>query len=233
MRGTITHEAIEKNVEWDRIERPFVENAFAGLSSRDRNKMRDGVSDQDVSFVRNGVRQYWDMRQHVPFVIIARELQVFNLTAGYAGSFDALVWMVPDDWGSRPLPKGSEITLPWVKAEGGSVDQIVLLDWKTGKGVYTDQVVQAHAYLSAEFVGSDGIVNRRLTDLLLAARRGGLVHIRPNAWAVHLFEYEEEIVRAFFGSVAFARFLAKHPEPFGMFTKTYKGESPEEDESDL
>ena len=131
---------------------------------------------------------------------MAQGTRVVNRT----GSFDALVWMVPDDWGSRPLPKGSEITLPWVKAEGGSVDQIVLLDWKTGKGVYTDQVVQAHAYLSAEFVGSDGIVNRRLTDLLLAARRGGLVHIRPNAWAVHLFEYEEEIVRAFFGSVAFA-----------------------------
>lgn len=229
VRGTITHAAIEGNVAWDRVERPYVEAAFAGLSQRDRTKMKNGVSDQDVSFVRNGVRQYWDMREHVPFVIIARELQVFNLTAGYAGSFDALVWMVPADWGSKPLPKARDITLTWVKEHGGGTGQLVLLDWKTSKGVYTDQVVQAHAYLSAEFVGTDGIIDRRLTDLLLAARIGGLVHIRPNAWAVHLFKYEEATVRAFLGSVAFARFLAANPEPFSIFTTTIKGESPEED----
>jgi hypothetical protein len=234
VRGSMAHHAIEDDADWTRIERPFVVNELAKMvGSGDhaaKARLKKGVSDEDVSFVRNAVRQYWDMRAHVPFVIIAREVQVFNLTAGYAGSFDALAWMLPDDWGDRPIPKASTITLAWVKEHGGGTDQLVLLDWKTSKGVYTDQIVQCHAYLSAEFVGSDGVRDRRLTELLLAAHTGGLVHIRPNAWAVHLFGYTEEVVRAFLGSVAFARFLAKYPEPEPLFTETIKGESQEADE---
>jgi hypothetical protein len=229
IRGTIVHEAIEKNIEWDRIARPYVESAFMNLSMRDKKRAKKGVQDEDILFVRHAVRQYWDVRKHVPFVIITREPQVFNLTAGYAGSTDALVWLVPEGWPDGRLPRGHEITLRWVIEEGGGVDQLVLIDWKTSKGIYTDQVVQAHAYMAAEFVGSNGIKDDRLTDLVRAVRVGGLVHIRPNQWAVHMFDFNAEVLRAFLGSVAFARFLAKYPEPNALFSREYKGSAPEEE----
>lgn len=223
IRGTITHEAIEKNVDWTRIEQAYIENAFANLSQRDRAKVKGGVRFEDVNFVRNSLRQYWDMRKNVPMFIIAREVQVFNLTAGYAGSADALAWLPPDDF-TGPMPKAESFNIDLFRLLGGT---LALLDWKTSKGVYTDQVVQAHAYMAAEFVGTNGIKDDRLTELLQATMVGGLVHIRPNQWAVHLFDFNQKVLRAFLGSVAFARFLATYPEPDTLFSRDIKGSAPE------
>lgn len=225
IRGTMVHEAIEKNIEWDRIERPYVESAFANLSMRDRKRAKKGVQDEDVLFVRHSVRQYWHMREQIPFVIIAREPQVFNLEAGYAGSADALAWFAPEGH-FGPVPKADDFTADLVRRIGG---ELVLIDWKTSKDVYTDHVVQAHAYMAAEFVGSNGIVNERLTELLQATMTGGLVHIRPNGWGVDLFDFNPAVLRAFLGSVAFARFLATYPKPDELFTKSFKGSAPEEE----
>lgn len=225
-RGTIVHGAIEKNIAWDRIERPYVEEAFMDLSSRDKARSKTGVQDEDVLFVRHGMRQYWDMRKHVPFVIIAREPQVWNLTAGYAGSADALVWVLPHGVDMSKLRKAYEITLDYVKSIGG---YLAILDWKTAKDVYSDNVVQVCAYMSAEFVGTNGVVDKRLTELVQATTTGGLVHIRPNKWGVDLFDFTPDVLRAFLGSVAFARFLAKHPDPRDLFSKVFEGEAPEED----
>ncbi len=237
VRGTLAHEAIEKNVAWDRIERPYVEGAFANLSQKDRSKVRRAISDEDVSFVRNSVRHYWNMRETLPMIILAREVRVVNLTAGYAGTFDALIWLlgdfdadgnfVPLDIDRSKLPKTEQITLKTIKDFGGL---LVLLDWKTSKGIHTDQVVQAHAYLASEAVIVGARKDRRLTSLLEAAMYGGLVHIRPSGWGLHLFPYAEEVVRAFLGSVAFARLLAKYPKPDAIFTHTITGESNETDE---
>jgi hypothetical protein len=240
IRGTLTHEAIEKNVAWDRIERPYVESAFAALSSRDRRKIKRAVSDEDVSFVRNSVRHYWAMRTEVPMILLAREVRVVNLTAGYAGTFDALAWLLGTfDSGGEfiPLPAvgqgvarerwADQVTLDDVRHTGGT---IALLDWKTGKALYTDQVIQAHAYLSAEFAVTASGRDERITALLNAAQYGGLAHIRPSGWGLYLFPYEGAAVRAFLGSVAFARFLAAHPEPDSMFTASLRGASNETDE---
>jgi hypothetical protein len=226
LRGTLVHNAIERDVAWDRIERPYVESAFADLSSRDRAKARDGMSDEDVFFVRNAVRHYWDMRKTLPMVIIAREVRVVNIAAGYAGTFDALVWMAPERWGDRPLPDAGKVTREWVAMNGG---RIVLLDWKTSTGIHTDQVLQAHAYLAAEFAVVNGLRDQRITGLLESAEDGGLVHIRPNGWAVYLFPFDGAALRAFLGSVAFARFIALHGDPAPIFTETFRGQSEESD----
>lgn len=237
VRGTLAHEAIEKNVAWDRIERPYVESAFAALSSRDRSKVKRAISDEDVDFVRNTVRHYEAMRVEVPFTILAREVRVVNLTAGYAGTFDALVWLhgsiedgefVPMPLAARTMARtlslgADKVSLDDIQRIGGT---ILLIDWKTSKGVYTDHVVQAHAYLAAEFAVTLRR-DRRITELLNAAMYGGLAHLRPNGWALHLFPYEEEAVRAFYGSVAFARYLAKYPKPGPIFSANLRGESNE------
>jgi hypothetical protein len=227
VRGTIVHEAIEKNVQWDRVERAYVESALAGLSKRDRDKMKNGISDEDVFFVRNALRQYWAMRREVPFVIIAREPQVFNLTAGYAGSADALVWFLPEGVSEDDIWAPRSITLDHISKIGG---EIALIDWKTSADVHTDHVVQAHAYMGAEFVGSNGVIDQRLTDILVASQTGGLVHIRPNTWGIHLFDFQQEVMRGFLGACAFARLLAKYPKPQALFTREYSGQSAEEDE---
>jgi len=242
VRGTMVHEAIEKNVEWDRIERPYVEDAFLNLSSRDRKAVKRAVSDEDVYFVRNAVRHYWAMRAEMPMSIIAREVRVVNLEVGYAGTFDALVWLHGTLEGDQFAPltdtqqvrirefvqrNRDRVTLADVGRLGGT---LVLLDWKTSKGVHTDQTVQAHAYLAAEFAVVNGVKDKRVTELLNAAQWGGLVHIRPSGWALHLFPYADEVVRAFLGSVAFARFLARYPKPEAIFTHTFKGISNEQEE---
>ena len=229
IRGTIVHAAIEKNVQFDRIERPWVEAEFANLSSRDKAKAKAGVQDEDVRFVRASVRQYWDMRARVPFVIISREPQVFNLRLGYGGSADALVWFLPEGAKITDIPKAHQITQKVIESIGGSTG---IGDWKTSKGVYTDQVVQCHAYGAAEFVGENGVVDHRLTDILQATTQGALFHIRPNGWGVHRFEFTEQVFRAFGGSVAFARFLATYPHPTALFTEEHKGALPEEEEFD-
>jgi hypothetical protein len=232
MRGTMTHEAIEKDVPWDRIERPYVEDAFAKLSSRDRVSVARDVVDEDVNFVRNSVRHYWDMRQKVRMVIVAREVQVYNLSAGYAGTADALVWLLPDGVivPEHILKHPDSITIDTVRQWGG---ELAIFDWKTATDLHTDNVVQAHAYLAAEFVGhmedEVGVIDHRLTDLLQAAQWGGLAHIRPDGWKLALFPFDPAVVRAFLGSVAFARFLAQHPSPQPIFTKVMAGASEEEE----
>jgi hypothetical protein len=229
IRGTITHKALEQNTPWDRVSRPYVEEAFSNLSARDRKNAKAGVQDEDVAFVRNSVRQYWAMRHDVPFVIVAREPQVFNLTAGYGGSADALCWFLPEGWDMARdvLPKGRDLTHKAIESIGG---YLAVGDWKTSKDVYVDQIVQVTAYGMGEFVGSGGVVDHRLTDILHATQRGVLFHIRPNKWAAHFFDFNQPVQRAFLGSVAFARFLATYPDASALFVQDIHGESDEEDD---
>lgn len=226
MRGTIVHAAIEKNVQWSRIERPWVEAEFENLSAKDKARAKAGVTDADVEFVRRAVANYWHMRHEVPFVIIAREPQVFNLSMGYGGSADALCWFLPKGHDGKDLPKSYQLTIKLIESIGG---YLAVGDWKTSQGIYTDQVVQVHAYGAGEFVGEDGVVNRRLTDILQATQRGVLFHIRPEKWAAHVFDFSEPVYRAFGGSVAFARFLAEYPRAEKLFIQNYTGSAPEEE----
>lgn len=239
-RGTMVHAAIEKNIRADRIDRAWVEAAFMDLSKNDRERVRGLVKDEDVDFVHNAVRQYWDMRERVPFVIIAREPQVFNLTLGYGGSADTLIWFlghfVKGEDGETTfvplpnlrdivLPKAHELTLERIAAIGGT---LAVGDWKTAKGVYTDNVVQVHAYGAGEFIGADGVVNHRLTEILLATTMGVIFHVRPDKWGVHVFPFTQEVTFAFTGAVIFARLLAKYPKPFPLFVADYRGGLPVE-----
>lgn len=227
-RGTIVHASIEKNIAWDRIERPWVEAEFMRLSARDRASAKQGVTDADIEFVRHSVMQYWDMRNNVPFVILAREPQVFNLTMGYGGSADTILWFLPEGMDFRSVPKARDVWLKDIERIGGS---LAVGDWKTSKGVYTDHVVQVHAYGGGEFVGADGVKNHRLTELLQATTKGLIVHIRPEGWGVYRFPFTEEVFTGFAGSVAFARLLAKYPRVYALFDETLKGGAlPEEDD---
>ncbi len=225
-RGTIVHETIEKNIRADRVERPYVESAFSGLSDKDKKRVGNEVTDQDVEFVRSCMYQYEDMRAHVPFVILAREPQVWNLTAGYGGSTDVMIWFLPEGtplnevmaW-QRAADKGT-VTIETIRKYGG---RVVLGDWKTSSGIFLDHVIQVTAYLGAEFIGTDGVVDQRLTDILEAMMEGALIHIRPDKWSVDYFPMREDILQAFLGQCIFARCVALHPSITDLFSSTEEG----------
>jgi hypothetical protein len=147
---------------------------------------------------------------------------------GYGGSADALVWFLPEGHDGTDLPKAHQLTYKLIESIGG---YLAVGDWKTSGGVYTDHVVQVHAYGAGEFVGEDGVRNARLTDILQATQRGVLFHLRPEHWAVHIFDFSEPVFRAFAGSVAFARFLAEYPRAETLFIENHTGAAPEEKEA--
>lgn len=246
VRGSVVHKLIELGMTNDRLEVEIIDQYLTDEWRDDKRVANPLITDDDRNFVRNGVRQYWNMRAEVPFVILAQEPQVWNLTAGYAGSADVLLWFLgefEEDGTFIPLelPDGQDlkywqreasrgkVTVETVAAVGGTV---ALGDWKTSKGVYTDHVIQMHAYLAGEFIGSDGKRDQRLTDLLSSMMTAVLFHIRPDGWAVDFVDFSQRILYGFLGSVAFARLIAEYPKPEPLFTHSIRGSAPETEESE-
>lgn len=144
-----------------------------------------GLDPDDPSITDANVRarlwQYRDFMQTVRPTVLFAEKQVWNLTYGYAGTPDALFL----------LPNG----------------RIIVVDFKTGGGVYIDHAVQVTAYGMGEFVGENGVIDVRATDQLLHADGLALLHLANNYWEWIEVNPDPDIFRAFIGSLAFARFL--------------------------
>lgn len=137
-RGSVVHKLIELNVSADRVSEDLIRSRFDVEWQDRKRKIKPDVTVDDVAFVENAMRQYFDMRAHLPFVVLAQEPQVWNLTAGYAGSADVLMWFLPEDqaeyqreW-QREASAG-RVTAADVGRVGG---RVALGDWKTSKGVY-------------------------------------------------------------------------------------------------
>lgn len=243
VRGSVVHKMIEMNATLDKLDETLIRKFFAQQWAEEKRKVKPEVIDEDIHFVENAMRQYWTMREHVPFVIIAQEPQVWNLEAGYAGSFDVLMWFLGDfaEDGKTfiPLPGydpateagRAAIAILQAKARKQALDigdvarvggVLTLGDWKTSKGVYTSHVIQTTAYLAADFVGQDGVIDFRLTAILNATMRGAVIHIRPDFANVDWFDFRMDSNRAFLGSVAYARFLAFNKTPAALFDRSIR-----------
>ena len=247
VRGSVTHKMIEMRLPLSVLDDDTIRQHFAAQWAQEKRKVKPEVLDDDVHFVANAMAQYWDMRQQVPFIVIAQEPQVYNLTAGYGGSADVLLWFLGNwvqkhddperapEWKFVPLPAADKMTAPLQKAADAGVitladvkkigGQLAVGDWKTSKSVYTSHVCQTIAYMSAEFVAYDGVIDKRLSDLLNAANLGMVIQVRPDHWEVDLFEQRQDVLRAFLGSVAFARFLALFKEPTELFIHSISGKA--------
>ena len=251
VRGSVVHKMIEDRLPVEiGTKEAIIRQAFAKQWAQERRKVKPDVLPDDVHFVGNGLRQYWDMRATMPFVILAQEPQVFNLTAGYGGSADVLIWFlgqfIEEGEGYRfePLPgidsaaierwqdeaDAGRVTIETIEEVGGFV---ALGDWKTSKGVYTGHVIQTIAYMAGEFVAKHGLIDVRLSNLLSAANLGLVIHIRPDHWEVDLFPWRDDIAKAFFGSVQYARFLAFYQTPQALFLHTLTGKAAGTEESEV
>lgn len=148
------------------------------------------------------LRQFFDWRQASGVEILGRELQVFNLTIGYAGSVDLLA----------RFPDGSV----WV------------VDYKTGgddlsEGIYPDQLLQLLPYLMAEFVGEDDVQDDRMTALLHQARGVALLHLVDREWEFRSLDATPEAWTAFRGLLLFSSWMAAHPDMGSVTLGVRKG----------
>lgn len=130
------------------------------------------------------LRQYLDWRQKSGVEILASEFQCWNLTVGYAGTADLL----------GRFPDGST----W------------LVDIKTGKGVYGEHALQLMAYLMAEFVGSDDVVDEELSRALALAKGVAVLHLGADSWEFHSLEASKDVWAAFQGLLRFGVWMAEH-----------------------
>ena len=83
----------------------------------------EDLLEEEIPYAK-AFKQFMEAEQ--PKFIYA-EAVVFNITHGYAGSLDAI-------------------------AETGSNQQLTMMDWKTGKGVYYESHLQQVAYKNAEYL---------------------------------------------------------------------------------
>jgi len=130
------------------------------------------------------LRQYLDWLSVSGAEVLATERQVWNLTLGYAGSFDLLV-----------------------RLRDGSVH---LVDLKTGKGTYPEYALQLFAYAMAEFVGEDDVVDEEATALLHAIKGMAVLHLTDTGWEYIALRPDPETWSAFRGLLAFAVWMATH-----------------------
>jgi len=143
------------------------------------------------------LRQFLDWRATSGVEILGQELQVWSPTIGYAGSVDLL----------GRFPDGSV----WV------------VDYKTGDGLYSDQLLQLLAYLMADFVGVDDVVDDAMTELLREATGVALLHLEDDGWEFRSLEATPAAWRAWRGLLAFARWQADHLEIDSVTLGTKKG----------
>lgn len=118
--------------------------------------------------------------------IIATEKQVWNLTVGYAGTFDFLV----------EFPNGD----------------IGVIDLKTGRGTYTDHALQLVSYALGEFIGQDDVIDQVLTDALHEANTMALLHLSETGWHYQRIPANAEMFAAFRGLATFAIWSAAYPD---------------------
>ena len=228
VRGSVVHKLIEIRAPMKSLSEGVVRWYIDQQWVEEKRKVTPEVTDDDVDFVGNCMANYWDMREAMPFVIIAQEPQVWNLKVGYAGSADVLLWFLPPSEKDR-ITKWQEqanrklVTKETIDTIGGT---LALGDWKTSPEVYTGHVVQGTAYMAGSFIGRAGEIDDRLSRLLAATMQGLIIKIRPDGWEVDTFAYREDVSLAFFGQIALARFLLTYEKPTELFTETISGTAP-------
>lgn len=140
------------------------------------------VPDRAPADERPLIYQYQHWLANGDIEVVLAERQVFNLTLGYAGSFDIL---------------GREA---WTRRIG-------IVDIKTGDGIYLDHVLQLLGYAFGEFIGADDIIDTRATDLLHEVAFVGVLHLSAKGWEYIELDVDARARRAFIGMTHLAHWL--------------------------
>lgn len=152
------------------------------------------------------LRQYYAWLATSRAEVVLAERQVWNLTAGYAGTFDLIA----------RFPDGS----------------LWMVDLKTGSGLYSDHGLQLAAYRYAEFVsrsaGTDGggledVVDEEATALLRAVSGTAVLHLSAKRWEFHSLLTGPDEIAAYLGLLRFAVWSHEHPDVASFSLGSRKG----------
>lgn len=186
---------------WLRAAQTEERDRAAGLGTRVHLAASEGKAlgqvDKDVVPY---LKQYLNWRDTTGFNVIRAESQVFNLSKGYAGSFDIL-------------------------GEDKAKD-VHIVDIKSGKGTYPEHALQGTAYSLGEFVGRDDVVDVEATDLLRRVNSISLLHLSPTQWKWQHIDIDRYMVVAFNGLLAFAKWAHAHPKMDELLLDQQEGHAP-------
>lgn len=162
-------------------------DAAANLGTAVHDAAASGKRVEDVEArLRPRLAHFQDWLDVSGAEVLGAEFQIWNPTVGYAGTGDLLV-----------------------RLRNG---RVIMVDLKTGKGVWVEHVLQVSAYRRGEFVGNDGVVDRVLTNALAETSGVAVLHLTDAGWEFILFRNADEAKawRAFRGLLLFATFLQEH-----------------------
>lgn len=177
-------------------------DAAANLGTRVHDAAQAGLTVNQVSSdVAPFLRQYLHWLAESGADVLFSERQAWNLTLGYAGTFDLIARF------------RSGLTY--------------LIDLKTGKGTYTEHALQLIAYSMAEFVGEDDVVDEEASQALVNVNGIALLHIRPDGWTWKQVTPTPRMFRAFRGLLDFATFAHEFQKIDDLVHASKSGSAPE------
>jgi len=174
----------------------------AGVAPEDVTDYEDPESGAIIAAdeIRPKLRQYLAWLEASGVEVLLKERQVWNLELGYAGSFDLLC----------RFPNG----------------ELWIVDLKTG-GAYADHNLQQIAYLMAEFIGQDDVIDDDATALLKRVDGLALLQLSDDGWAFKRLKADRGAWAAFRGLLAFATWTRDHESDFVVAEKAGASADPE------
>jgi len=129
--------------------------------------------------------------------IMLSERQCWNVSEGYAGTFDLL---------GRFKRTG----------------KVFLIDLKTGAGTYPEHALQLEAYSRCEFIGENDVVDTAATALFQQVEGRAILHLRPEGWAFKVIDPKAygPLWMAFNDLLGFAMWTHANPTLDGLISKT-------------
>lgn len=160
-------------------------DAAAALGTAVHDAAATGKAVDEVAVaLRPRLAHYLDWLDVSGAAILASEFQVWNPSVGYAGTADLMA-----------------------RLRNG---RVAMVDIKTGKGVWSEHLLQVIAYAKGEFVGNDGVVDERLTGYLREVSLVAVLHLTNEGWEFIVLDYDAAAWRAFRGLLLFASWLHTH-----------------------
>jgi hypothetical protein len=144
---------------------------------------------------------------------LAAEATVFSRSQAYAGTLDAIVRVQAGDLvravvrpGGSPAASVDEAALwAWLTNLPPETWIVVIVDFKSGRAVYSEVALQLAPYARAEFVGApDGVTELPMTRPDV----GAVLHLRPDeTYQFRLVRIDDPIFEAFKFAREVYRFL--------------------------
>lgn len=150
-----------------------------------------------ASEIRDRLRHFFAWLEESGAEILLSEFQVFNLALGYGGSGDILC----------RFPNG----------------ELWIIDLKTGDEAYSDYLLQQVAYLMAEFIGADDVIDEAATALLHQVAGVALLHLADDGWEFKRLRIDARAWAAFRGLLTFATWTSEHPDEDSFLVATKSG----------